>query len=54
MIKGKNVLSHLFSGITPKKINKFSHPKMSRRMHIHLGKGKCINLFNVGDVREIS
>jgi hypothetical protein len=53
-IKGRKVLSHPFSRTTPKKINKDSQPKMSTRQHIHLGKGQGNNLYNVGDVREIT
>jgi hypothetical protein len=54
MIKCKKVLSHPFSRTTSKKISKVSQPKMSTRLHIHLGKGQGNNLYNVGDVREIT
>jgi hypothetical protein len=54
MIKGRKVLSHHFLEITPKQINKVNQPKMNIRMHIHLGKGQGNNLYNVGDVREIT
>jgi hypothetical protein len=56
MMKGKNdkrkkVLRHHFSEIITKQINKVNYPKMSTKMHIHLGKGQGKNLYNVGDVR---
>jgi hypothetical protein len=35
-------------------INKDNQPKMSPRWQIHLGKGQGNNLYNVGDVREIT
>jgi hypothetical protein len=54
MIKDIKVLGHPFSEITPKQMNKAMQPKMSKRMQIHLGKGQGNNLFNVGDVREIT
>ena len=53
-MKGKKVLSHPFSEITPKQINKAKQPKMSKRMHIHLRKGQGNSLFDVRDVREIT
>jgi hypothetical protein len=48
------VLSHPFSKINPKQINKVMKPKMIKIMQIHLGKGQGNNLFNFGDVREIT
>jgi hypothetical protein len=53
-VKGKKVLSHPFLGINPNKINKYSQPKMSTRLQIHLGKVQGRILFNVGDVREMT
>ena len=53
-IKGRKVLNHHISEITPKKVSKARKPKMIKRMHIHLGKGQGNNLFNVGDVRGIT
>jgi len=37
-----------------KQIMNKNHPKMSKRHHSHLGKVQGNNLYNVGDVREIT
>jgi hypothetical protein len=53
-IKDRKVLRHPFSRTSPKKINKVNHPKIIKRLQINLGKGQGSNLYNVGDVREIT
>jgi hypothetical protein len=54
MIKASKVLSHPFLEIIPKQISKVKQPKMRTRLWIHLERGQGSNLFNVGDVREIT
>jgi hypothetical protein len=54
MIKDKNVLRHHFSITTPKKINKDNQPKIITIQPIHFGKDLGKNMYNVGDVREIT
>jgi hypothetical protein len=58
-MKGKKDQRHKvfkppFSRTTPKQISKVNQPKMSTSIHIIFGKGKNNNLYNVGDVREIT
>jgi hypothetical protein len=53
-IKGGKGLSHPFSTIAPKQINKVNQPKLNTRLQIYLGKNKGISLYNVEDVRGIT
>jgi hypothetical protein len=51
-IRGRKVLSHIFTGTNHKQINKDSQPKMIPRWQIHLEKFQGNNMYNVWDAKE--